>query len=176
MKGSKIKGFAGRSFLFMGSLILITISTSTNVYSQEHPPRPVIVTVSLVQNLSFGAFCQGNSGGTVIIYPDGLRSSTGDVILLNLGYSFSSGLFDVTANPGTRITLLPSPDAILTSSSGKTMTLQIGTSDPVSPFIITTNPPSSTELRIGGTLIVGTPLANPPGNYIGSFNITLIQE
>lgn len=160
----------------MVSLIQIIIMTSLKVYGQERPPRPIAVTVSLVQNLNFGAFCQGNSGGTVIIYPDGSRSSTGDVILLNQGFSFSSGLFDVTANPGTRVTILTSPDALLTSSSGKTMTLKIGDSDPSSPFIITTNPPSTSELKIGGTLIVGSPLANPPGNYTGSFNITLIQE
>ena len=127
------------------------------VYGQELPPRPMTVTVNLSQNLSFGAFYQGSSGGSVIISPTGSRSSTGDIVLLNLGYSFSTGLYDVVANPGTLVSLLNGPNATLTGSNGGTITLQIGNSNPSSPFILTTTPPASTQLSVGGTLIVGSP-------------------
>ena len=151
------------------------IATSTRVNGQELPPRPITVTVSLVQNLSFGAFYHIGTG-SVIIYPDGSRSSTGGVVLLSMGYSFNSGLYDVVANRGTLIKIQNGPDAILNGSNGGWMTLHIEASDPASPFIINTTPPSSTQVRIGGTLIVGNPLANPPGNYSGSFSVTFVQE
>ena len=152
------------------------ITTSLVANGQEPPPRPIIVTVNLSQNLSFGAFYHFNAGGSVIIFPDGSRSATGDVVLLNLGYSFSTGLYDVVGNRGTLVSILNGVDATLTGSGGGTLTLHIGASDPVSPFVITTVPPAATQVRIGGTLIVGNPLANPPGNYSGTFNVTFVQE
>jgi len=151
------------------------IATSLEVNGQEPPPRPIIVTVNLSQNLSFGAFYHFAAGGTVIIYTDGSRSSTGDIVLLTM-YSFDPGLYDVVANPGTLVSILNGPDATLNGSGGGTLTLQIGDSDPSSPFVVTTTPPAATQLRIGGTLIVGNPLANPPGNYSGTFDVTFIQE
>jgi hypothetical protein len=33
-----------------------------------------------------------------------------------------------------------------------------------------------TEVTIGATLTVGNPTANPPGNYIGTFDVTLVVE
>jgi hypothetical protein len=142
--------------------------------AQEPPPRPVEVTVS--QNLGFGAFAHGLSGGTVIINPAGSRSSTGDIILLNLGYTFSAALYRLVANPGTVISILNGSDITLTGSNGGSMVLHIGASDPVSPFVITTSPPLYTEMKVGGTLTVGNSASNPPGAYNGLFYITFIQE
>jgi hypothetical protein len=160
--------------IFVLSLIFILSVMEAN--AQELPPRPLTVTVSLSQNLSFGAFYHGNAGGSVIIYDDGSRSSTGDIVLLTMGYTFSTGLYDVVANPGTLISILNGPDAILTGSNGGSMLLHIGDSNPASPFIITTTPPNATQIRIGGILTVGNPLTNPPGNYGGTFDVTLVQE
>jgi len=176
MKQSQTIRLWRRCFIFIVFGIILFFSTATMVYGQEPPPRPITVTVSLLQNLSFGAFYHGNAGGTVIIYPTGSRSATGDVVLLNLGYSFSTGLYDVVGNLGTLVSILNGGDATLTGSGGGTLTLHIGASDPVSPFVITTIPPAATQVRIGGTLIVGNPLANPPGNYSGTFNVTFVQE
>lgn len=142
----------------------------------ENPPRPLNVRVNLSQNLSFGAFYHFNTGGTVIIYADGSRSATGDVVLLNMGFPFSTGLFDIQAYPGTPVSILRGPDAILTGSNGGTLTLQLGESDPSGTFVIDVMPPNITQLRIGGTIIVGNPLANPPGDYSGTFDVTFVQE
>ncbi len=176
MKLIKTIRFCRCSWKFFVSWSFFFILTTTMVYGQEQPPRPITVTVSLSQNLNFGAFYHGNVGGSVIIYNDGSRSSTGDIVLLTMGYSFSTGLYDVVANPGTLISILNGPDAILTGSNGGSMILQIGDSNLSNPFIITTIPPAATQLRIGGTLIVGNPIVNPPGNYGGTFDITFVQE
>lgn len=173
LKNLRTGGKIMNSFVMWSILFLLT---TIMVQAQEKPPRPLTVTVSLSQNLSFGAFYHGNVGGSVIIYSDGIRSSTGDVVLLTMGYPFSAGLYDIVANPGTIVSILKGPDAILTGSNGGSMLLHLGDTNPSSPFIITTTPPASTQLRIGGTLTVGNSLMNPPGNYGGTFDVTLVQE
>lgn len=157
--------------VFIGSLLLI--APSPMVYGQENPPRPITVTVNLAQNLHFGTFYHGNAGGTVIIYPDGSRSATGEIVLLNS--SFTPALFDVVANQGTLVSILDSPDATLNCLCGGTLTLTVRQADSY-PTIITTVPPASTQVKVGGTLYVSNSLANPPGDYSGTFVVTFVQE
>jgi hypothetical protein len=147
----------------------------SSVFAQEPPPRPLVVNV-IPPGLTFGAFTLGIAGGSVIIDPDGNRSATGDVILLSFGYSFSSALFELIANPGTVISIVNGPDATLTGDGGGTMTLKSGLSDPASPFVMNTVPPAATQLKIGGTLMVDDLGSNPAGNYTGTFDIIFIQE
>jgi hypothetical protein len=166
-----------------GFLVAVLLLVSFSTFAQikipligiEKPPRPVTIFVDPAQGLSFGAFFQGPSGGTVIIYPNGARSTTGSVIQANLGFSYSPAIFEVDAEPGTIVTISNGPNATLTGSSGGTMTMQIGSSSLGSPFTATAVSPARTQIRIGGTLIVGNPLANPPGNYNGTFSVTFIQ-
>ena len=160
-------------FLLSVSLIILFVFTQEAV-AQEPPPRPVEVTVS--QNLGFGAFSHGVSGGTVIISNSGSRSATGTVIPLNLGFSFNAAVFRLVANRGTLITILNGPPAVLPGSNGGSMTMTLGVTDPASPFVIINNPPAFTIMNIGGTLTVGNAASNPPGNYSGTFDITFIQE
>lgn len=158
---------------FMGVLSLLLLFVFT-VNAQEEPPRPMQVTT--FQNLSFGAIIQGFNGGSVIIYPNGSRSVTGDIIQANLGYAYYPAIFEVGANLGTLVTVLNGPDVVLTGSNGGTLTMHLGDSDPPSPFVNTLTPPGLTQVRIGGTLYVGNALANPAGSYSGTFQVTFIQE
>ncbi len=156
--------------------MLILIRAISPLYCQEPPPRPILVSANMAQFLNFGAFYQGTSGGSVIVYSDGTRSKTGDIVLLGMGYNFSPGLYDLVGNPGTLVSILDST-AELTGDNGGTLTLQISSvTNPQYSIIITTSPPSATQVSIGATLIVGTPLNNPPGNYSGSFDVTFVQE
>ncbi|MFD2286307.1 DUF4402 domain-containing protein [Pedobacter petrophilus] len=149
---------------------------STVLYAQEKPPRPIGIYVNPAQGLIFGAFVHTNSGGSIIIYPNGSRQVTGSVVPANLGFSFSPAIFEVDAEPGTLITIINGPDVTLNGSNGGSMNLHIGTSSLASPFVTTAVPPSRTQLWIGGTLTVGNSLANPPGNYSGTFSVTFIQQ
>ncbi len=142
--------------------------------AQEKPPVPV--SIYTLQNLSFGAFYQSINGGTVEVDYNGLRVATGDVILAGMGYAFYPAIFEVESEPGCIIHIVHGTYVTLTGSNGGSMTMQIGEADTGSPFIATSGSPARTEVRIGGTLIVGSPGANPPGNYSGSFDITFIQE
>lgn len=171
------------AILFNARLLCLLICTGivllfsySEAKGQELPPRPISVYVNPAQGLNFGAFYHGTAGGTVIIYPNGSRSVTGDVIQANMGIIYSPALFEIEANPGTLISILNGPDVILSGSNGGTMTLHIGSADPGSPLVTTALPPDRTLVSIGGTLTVGNSLANPPGNYSGTFSVTFIQE
>lgn len=166
-----------RQLLFRSVLISIAVLAGYKTgYAQEPPPRPIAVYVNPAQGLIFGAFFQGLSGGTVIIYPDGSRSVTGSVVQANLGYPFSPAIFEVEANRGTLISILNGPDVILTGSNGGSITLHIGAASTGSTFITTATPPARNLVRIGGTLTVGSPPSNPSGSYSGVFTVTFIQE
>ncbi|MCW3120248.1 MAG: hypothetical protein JWM28_4330 [Chitinophagaceae bacterium] len=129
-----------------------------------------------VQNLIFGAFYPGNSGGSVIISNTGSRSVTGTVVPLGLGVPFSQAIFEIEAPAGTIVSILTGPDITLSGSNGGSMTLHMGNSQPASPFTTSLAPPSRTPLNIGGTLSVGNALSNPAGSYSGNFSITFNWE
>jgi hypothetical protein len=159
------------SFFSFGFLIMLCHIHS---YSQEMPPRPV--SVSFDQNLSFGAFSPGFSGGTVTVTSYGVRFATGSVILVNLGYLYFPAIFLLEGNPGTIVHLLNGPEATLVGSNGGSMTLHLGDATPGDPIIINVAPPGIMQIRIGGTLDVGNQQANPAGFYTGSFSLMFIQE
>lgn len=169
-----------RSVISKLVLILMTCFLSSMVYAQDPtdtlPDDPAAIYVFTYQNLQFGTFAQGGSGGTVIVSNTGTRSATGSVILINQGGSFFQCIIDVQAPPGSLISITNGPNATLTGSNGGTVTLVIGNSNPTSPFNTTVSPPARTPVNIGGTLTVGNSAASPPGNYTGVFYITFNQE
>lgn len=163
-------------YLLYTGLMVLLLHVTLVVKAQEPPPRPISVYVNPAQGLIFGAFFQGVIGGTVTVFPDGSRSVTGSIVQANLGFPFSPAIFEVDANPGTLIQILNGPDVTLTGSNGGTLSLHIGSASTGSPFVATATSPARTLVRIGGTLTVGPPLANPSGSYSGLFSVTFIQE
>ncbi len=156
-------------FLILAGVILLS-GICTEIKAQEDPPRPPSIT--LITNLSFGAFYSA-TGGSVTIDQYGSRSSV-NVTLFSFG-SVSAAHFNIYANAGTVINILNIPDFQLTWS-GYSMTVHAGATNPSLPFV-NTNPYSvPTELTIGATLSVGSPASNPPGTYTGTFDVILVVE
>ncbi len=143
---------------------------SENLNAQEKPPKPITVKVRNYQPLAFGTFIQNGNYGTVTIAPQGARSATGSIFLINS--TTSPALFDIESIPGTIITIRNGVNATLTGGTG-TLTLEIGGSYPQSPFITTGE---HTSVTIGGTLIVNALSANPEGPYSGQFEVTFDQQ
>lgn len=166
--------FGRRIFLFI--TLTLACGIATTLKAQEDPPRPVIVGFNNAQPLAFGAFTPGASGGTVTVWPDGSRSSSGDVILLNMSYLFTPAMFYIRANPGTVLSVLINPPVILNGNNGGTMMLQTGGTLPASPFVTSLPWPQQTTVLLSGTLTVGNIGANPAGSYTGNFNVTFVQE
>ncbi|MDY0101780.1 MAG: DUF4402 domain-containing protein [Lentimicrobium sp.] len=156
------------------SLLLLLHGFLLSLSAQEEPPRPM--KVSTYQHLSFGAFINASSGGTVTIDAGGSRSVTGDIIPVFQGMQYHPAIFEVEANPGVIISLMSGASAVLSGSNGGTLLLNVGNSLPVSPFVNTTQPPFRTQVMVGGTITVGSMLASPAGNYTGEFFITFIQQ
>jgi len=162
------------NLVIKGIVAMVCMLTAVGVFAQEQPPRPMQVTT--FQNMSFGAFINGNAGGTVIITPEGARSSTGDIYLINMGVPYYPAIFEVEALPGNVIHVNLPSYSTLTGPGGKITQLEINSSLPASPFINTVNPPFKTQVRVGGILTVGNPLSAPAGEYYGTFTITFMQE
>lgn len=146
------------------------------VRAQENPPIPIEVQVRTARFLNFGKFTLGTSGGTVIVTPSGTRTPTGEIYLLNIGPTVSSALFEVTANPGTLVTISHPNSFMLSGTSGDQVLLDNLTYN-VSKTFITTAPSSSlNEIEIGGTLHIGNISGNGAGIYSGEIVITFIQQ
>ena len=151
--------------------ILFGFIISNNILAQEDPPRPL--TATTIQNISFGTFYQGATGGTVTVNSSGSRFAGGTVVLL-FG-SFSPAIFEITGNPGTVVSFLK-PTSTLTDGSSHSMSFEIDETNPSTPFVLTNNYPTPTQVTMGGILTVGTTAANPPGIYNGTFAITFVKE
>ena len=146
---------------------------SLQLIAQEKPPRPISVTVSTAQHLSFGPFIQSGAFGTVTVTYNGFRTATGNVILPYMSAIISPALFIVDAEPGTLITIVNGPDVQLSGSNSGFLTLHLGEPSTGTPFITTG---TTTDVFMGGTLSVGSLLANPAGSYSGTFQVTFIQQ
>lgn len=163
-----------RAWALMGFLVLVC--SGLHAQQPPQPPRPIVVYANPEQGLIFGSFFRGNTGGTVVLFPDGSRSVTGDIIQSNSGVPFSPAIYEIEANLGTVVTILNGSDVTLNGSNGGTVSLHIGSSSTGSPFITSAITPARTTIRIGGTLTVGGPLTSPSGAYSGVFYVTFIQQ
>ncbi len=160
--------------------IAIQLLLLQKVFSQPNLPARS-VTVIATQALHFGAFCltnTGSSGGTVTVDWQGVRSSTGDIILLSTE-TYQPAIFEIQLCQGRNVTITYSPFIILTGSNGGSLTLLIGPTEKGvsgSSFAVSDDCNFITPLRVGGTLSVLSNLANPGGTYTGNFSITFNQQ
>lgn len=162
-------------------LVIILSFVAAFSYGQTNPTDslpgdPGAISVYTVQNMNFGAFSNNGNGGTISISANGMRSTTGSIVPLNMGTVFHQAIFDISGPQGTIVSLLFGPDATLTGNHGGTMSMHLTGSSPTSPFITTVTQPLRTPVSISGVLNVGSPAASPPGNYSGTFYIIFNQE
>ena len=130
--------------------------------------------ISSTQELSFGSFYAGSSGGTVTIAPDGVRTTTGSVIPLTNSIG-SQAIFEIQSLiPRIVHIVLPESERLSRISGGESMMIKNFTSD--KPFNIVVATLRSKTVGVGATLIVKPLNDNPPGNYRGSFSVTFVSE
>lgn len=133
--------------------------------------------IDKVQDLSFGSFYVGASGGTITITPEGNRSVTGTIIPL-AGSSTFPAIFNVSSTFvfSHWVHLVFPTSAQLTRIGGsQTMMINNFTSDKPTGFSSCFFCPK-VVVRIGGTLQVGNLTMNPPGNYRGTLNVMFVYE
>lgn len=136
------------------------------------PARPdnKIGTVTATRNLALGRFVAA-AGGTITLTPDGVRSSTGGIILLAGGSATSASFSLAESGTGTPLawTSITLPASATLTSAGASMTLTNFTSNPEHRFTA-----GAQDLSVGATLQVGPNQA--AGNYTGSFSVSVNYE
>jgi hypothetical protein len=126
------------------------------------------ITVSNPQALAFGKFAAG-SGGTVTIGPSGARSHGGSVVLLPSAGG-SAAQFGVSGEPSTSYAItLPANGTVHLASGANSMAVNSFSSSPNAVGQLSLG--GSQTLSIGATLNVAG--NQPPGNYSGSFNVSI---
>ncbi|BAX80061.1 DUF4402 domain-containing protein [Labilibaculum antarcticum] len=160
-----------RLLTFICGGLLFLLSHLSLVAQEPAVPFSVVT----IQDISFGAFFQGSSGGTVTVSPDGTRLLSGDMIVANVsGFSYYPAIYELEAEPGTLVFILKGSDTGMSRSNGGSISLQVGDSEPGFPIIV---PPSGRiQVRMGGILTMENPQANSSGDYSGSLEVTFIQE
>lgn len=150
------------------------------------PPLPQrTASATVTQHLSFGDISleSSSSGGTVMVDYTGSRTSTGNIFLLNMGYPAEQAILEFHLCPGRSVKVVFDPLVQLYKGS-YTMNLAINRLR-IGTTLLTTSGQSffsnkgcndTHYIEVGGTLTVGNLLSNPPGEYLGSFSITLAQE
>ena len=132
------------------------------------------LSVSNVRSLAFGTFAAG-SGGTITVAPDGQRSKTGDVTLLPIGNA-TSAAFVISDSDRANATRtysinLPKEGEIFLSNGPTSMEVTHFSSEPAGQGRLTAG---SQTLTVGATLKVLPAL--PPGDYAGTFSVTVIYQ
>jgi len=124
--------------------------------------------ISKVTNLSFGNIAAGNSFGTVVIDVYGERDASGGVTLISAGNVSSPAIFDITGFPNATFTI-SLPEVIYLTSGSDQMEVINFVSDLGNSSLL--NQEGEAQLKVGATLNVDA--NQPPGLYIGSFDVTV---
>lgn len=126
------------------------------------------LTLSNTRGLDFGRFVAG-AGGTVILAPNGARSRTGAVVLLN-SPTVGQASFNAIRSSGNKsavIITIPANGSIRLNSGTNSMAVNNFVSTPASTGSVQT----PMTMSVGATLVVAPNQA--PGTYSGTFNVTV---
>ena len=154
--------------------ILILVFCASLTFAQPVLPQRTI-TVYPTQGIDFGKFCVTGTGGTITVGYDGVRTSTGGILLINSS-SAHAAIFDVKLCEGRRVSLIYNPSTTLSGPSGPNLNLSLIIDNIVTSGQFFTNSDCNfvTPLRVGGTLEI--PAGANTGTFAGTFSITFNQE
>jgi hypothetical protein len=172
----RLPGFLPRGcrvFLVMAFFMAFFI----RLHGQTSFSSPNRLQVYVVQDLNFGSFFTGSSGGAVVITPEGNRTVSGTVIALP-DPPVTPAIFEVRLIPNRMVHIsFPSSVTFRRVGGRETMTVTGFTSDkPGNSFVTAGGHPFINPVRVGATLNAGNKADHPAGNYTGSFTVTFIEE
>jgi hypothetical protein len=170
-------------FVFIGVFLSVFVAAES-AHAGTANSRGTAVMVSpltffVVDELDFGRVIAGTSAGTVVVSPDGVRTATGGVTLASGAFQPVNFAGRGRINQFVSISLATSPNRITRVGGTQQMTIDtfvIGSS----PTAILTTTPLQFRITgaggifnfpVGATLRVGA--NQTPGNYVGTFRITL---
>jgi len=134
----------------------------------------VVEVISAIETsqLNFGRFAPGPQGGQIIMSPHGIVSTSGTIILS--GGARNPATFQVNGeeNETFSITLPDEPVILKHLSSSKTLNVENWISDPPAGKGTGFLQNGVQTVSLGATLSIGMIMENPPGLYMGSYEIT----
>ncbi len=124
------------------------------------------------QPLSFGRFSPEATGGSIVISPDGIRQSRGEVIPTGIGHGPAS--FYVTGHLKAQFeVILPEgPVQIFREGGPESMTVTDFTVNNESEIWVLDD--GTRIVNLGATLEVGSIEQNPTGMYSGTYSIIFL--
>lgn len=129
--------------------------------------------ISTIEDLNFGAAIV-TTGGTITVAPNGARTATPGIILLNdSGTTITSpAQFMISAQPGLSFSIdLPPDNQVQLFSGSDSVTLSNFTSVPPSTQTLGSG---TSHVAIGAT--ISLPSTTPITNYSGTFALTIVYE
>ena len=130
----------------------------------------VVTPIAIVNTagLNFGSFSSATAG-TVVVAPNGTRTQTGGVLLVNSVNSPAAASFNVTGEGTlTYAITLPGSAVTINGPSSSTMSVATFTSNPSGTGTLTAG---AQTLTVGATLTTG--VSQTTGAYSGTFDVTV---
>lgn len=124
------------------------------------------------QPLSFGRFSPEATGGSIVISPDGIRQSTGEVIPTGVGFGPASFFVTGQLQAQFEVILPTGPVYIFREGGNESMAVLDFTLDNESGIWVLED--GTRVVNLGATLEVGSMEQNPTGMYSGTYSIIFL--
>ncbi len=162
--------------LFLSVVFATAAYAQTNVLGKMEVEIAVPVTAVETELLNFGKIIPEASGGSVVISPNGERTASGSILLMDETYS--AGRFTVAGVPSSLVSIIlpQTPQRLILSNGNSEITVDAFTSDvPVGGQVVR-QLDGKTEISIGATLLIGNGLSNPAGYYTGTYEVVFMYN
>lgn len=152
----------------LSSIALIALCTATGASAITATGNATAtiraaITATQDQQMSFGTVSAAASSAVVTLSSAGTRTST-----LSYYGTAAPGIFTITAEPSTALSISFSNGTLTSSSNTMTVSNFTSTSNPAS---YTTDSSGNLTLNVGADLSVGS--NQPSGTYSGTYSVTL---
>lgn len=133
------------------------------------------ISITNLSGFSFGAFYPGKFGGSIEINKDGVRSSSGSVILLHSESNASAAIFEIKCPSNTLIQIVIDNRIELRNESGETVICEPIITEPTH-FVSPNNAESGFLYSVGAKLNIQDASFESTGKYSGRINLFIILE
>ena len=135
--------------------------------SNENERQRDQLKIRQLRSIDFGVFAAGQGGGAVTISPSGARIPSGNVSLLNTGFS-GPAEFEITGQPGEMVTIYL-PERVILGKNGDGSDAEITNLTIAPDATVTLDSRGMSRVKIGGSMRLSGNIG--PGAYNGQFDV-----
>lgn len=151
------------------STFFLSLNAQTSIIGRIEAEIAIPVTAVETNLLNFGKLVSDAAGGTIQITPQGERTASGSIILMD--EIFSAGKFILSGVPSSLVSIvLPqTPQKLYLTNGNHEITVDKFVSDVPAGGQIVRQSDGKAEVSIGATLYIENGLSNPAGFYTGTY-------